>query len=309
MSGIVVIGGSSGALSALTEILAGLTADFPAPVCVVLHIGRGPSQLPLLLERDSKLPVAFANDGDALQAARVYVAPPDHHLLVEDAHLLLGRGPRENFARPAIDPLFRTAALAHGTGTFAVLLSGRLNDGTPGLYDVKRHGGTAIVQDPGTALVGDMIDSALANVAIDYSVAPHDIGPLLTGLLRHKSFDQPVIEVPAMNPGAEFSTPLALTCPECGGAMRQIERGSLTEYRCHTGHRMTSDVLGEGQLAVIDKTVERLKRELNERIEFCSKAKVHAEGKDDLLGAESWRGAREEAEHQLAELQRLFREK
>jgi two-component system chemotaxis response regulator CheB len=308
MSGIVVIGGSTGAMRAIGEIVGGISDDFPAPICIALHIGASPSQLPRLVGSKSKVSVEFASDGEALKPGHVRIAPPDHHLLVEDGHLHLSRGPRENFARPAIDPLFRTAALAYGTGTFAALLSGRLNDGTPGLYDVKRHGGTTIVQDPGTAEVGDMIDSALANVAIDYCLAPQDIAPLLSGLLRHKSFDQPVIEVSAMNKGADLSSPLALTCPECGGAMRQIERGSLTEYRCHIGHRMTEDVLGQAQATLIDETFERLRRQLNERIEYADKAKSHAESRHDLMLAEDWRAEREAAEARLHALQRLFRQ-
>ena len=308
MPGIVVIGGSTGAMRALGEIVAGITDDFPAPICVALHIGARPSQLPRLIGPKSKVSVEFASDGEPLKPGHVRIAPPDHHLLVEDGHLRLSRGPRENFARPAIDPLFRTAALSYGTGTFAALLSGRLNDGTPGLFDVKRHGGTTIVQDPDTAEVGDMIDSALANVSVDYCLAPQDIAPLLSGLLRNKSLDRPVIEVPAMNTEADRSSPLALTCPECGGAMRQVERGSLTEYRCHIGHRMTEDVLGQAQVATIDETVQSLKRQLNERIEYCNKLKSSAESRHDLMLAEDWRAEREVAEARLEELQRLFRE-
>src|SRR5581483_6265100 len=161
---IFAIGASQGGVQALRVLLAGLPADFAAPVLIVQHIGATESILPAILADASSLPTAFALDGEPLLPGRVYVAPPDHHMLVNDGKLELTRGPRENWARPAIDPLFRAAALYYAQDAIGIVLSGRLNDGTAGLYEIKRWGGLAMVQTPREAEAPDMPQSALDNV-------------------------------------------------------------------------------------------------------------------------------------------------
>src|SRR5262249_52446716 len=158
---IVVVGSSSGGVRALQNLAAQLPASFPAPILVVQHIGAHPSILPALLMRCGALPAEHVVDGEELSPGHIHVAPPDFHMYVEDAVVRLARGPKEHHTRPAIDPLFRSTAVAWGPATIGVLLTGLLNDGTPGLQAIKRCGGTTVVQDPAEAHAPSMPISAL----------------------------------------------------------------------------------------------------------------------------------------------------
>lgn len=154
----------------MERLFADLPAQIPAAVLTVLHVGPYPSQFPQILNRSSFLHAHHARHGEPIRAGEIYVAPPDHHLLVRRSHVVLSRGPRVNWARPAIDPLFRSAAKTYGAGVVGVVLTGRLNDGTAGLYEVKRHGGITIVQDPSDALSPAMPASALKHVEVDHCI-------------------------------------------------------------------------------------------------------------------------------------------
>jgi two-component system chemotaxis response regulator CheB len=180
---IIVVGGSAGAVEALKTLLQRLPDDLDAAVLAVIHLPpSSPGGLPEILQRSSALPVAWAIDGEAIHAGRVYVAPPDQHLLVEDGVVRLTRAPRENHSRPAIDPLFRSAALAYGPRVIGVVLSGRLDDGTAGLGAVKERGGVAVVQDPDEATQPDMPRNALEYTDADHVVPSVQLGPLLARL-------------------------------------------------------------------------------------------------------------------------------
>jgi two-component system chemotaxis response regulator CheB len=181
---IVSIGASLGGVAALIEIVMDLSDQSPAAFLVTLHIGRGPSHLPAILKTRSRIPVEHARDGEPIQPGRMLVAPPDHHLLLTDDHVALSHGPRENWARPAIDPMFRSAAECCAERVIAVVLTGGLNDGTAGLYAVRRAGGMAIVQDPAEAEAPDMPRSALHFAGADYCLPLSSIGPCLGELTR-----------------------------------------------------------------------------------------------------------------------------
>ena len=183
LTSVVVIGGSQGGVQALLQVVSELPDDLPAAILAVVHIGSSPSMLPSILSDLGKLPASHAKTGEQIKEGHVYVAPPDHHLLVSDAYLHLSHGPRENGTRPAIDPLFRTAARAYGAGTIGVILTGGMNDGTAGLREIKNYGGTTIVQDPSEAEVSSMPQSALENVPIDYCTPLSHIPPLLVRLI------------------------------------------------------------------------------------------------------------------------------
>jgi two-component system chemotaxis response regulator CheB len=161
-SPIVVIGASMGGVEAVLALAAALPPDFAAAVFVVLHIGARRSELPWLLNQQGPLRAQHPADGDPIHAGRIYVAPPDHHLLVEHGHVRLTRGPRENWVRPAVDPLFRSAARAYGAGVIGVILTGGLNDGTAGLFEIKQRGGITVVQEPSEAADPSMPRSAAA---------------------------------------------------------------------------------------------------------------------------------------------------
>ena len=165
---IVVVGASAGGVAPLLEMAATLPAEFPVPICIALHVGSQPSILPELLGRRGRLPARHAKDGETLHRGVIYVAPPDHHLLLNERSLHLSRGPKENHARPAIDPLFRTAAMHWRERAVGVVLSGGLDDGAAGLAAIKASGGVAVVQDPASSLESSMPRSAMAAAAVDF---------------------------------------------------------------------------------------------------------------------------------------------
>jgi two-component system, chemotaxis family, protein-glutamate methylesterase/glutaminase len=167
----------------MDELFASLPADIPAAILAVLHVGPS-SILPEILSRSSPVPAAHARQGEALRAGRIYVAPPDHHMLVQRNNLTLTRGPKVNWCRPAIDPMFYTAAVSFGPSVVGVLLTGRLYDGTIGLGQIKHRGGVAIVQDPADAFCAEMPADALKHVAVDYSVPLRDMPSLIERIVR-----------------------------------------------------------------------------------------------------------------------------
>ncbi len=187
---IVVVGASAGGMEALMKLASELPGELPASVFIVLHIpAQSPSMMPEILNRSSRLQAVHPSNGEAIEYGCIYVAPPDLHLLVEREHIHLVRGPRENRHRPAIDPLFRSAATAYGPRVVGVVLTGALDDGTAGLQAIKRLGGLAIVQDPQEALYPSMPLNALHHVAVDYTLPLSQIGPVIVDL-AHKSIDK-----------------------------------------------------------------------------------------------------------------------
>lgn len=231
MRNIIVIGASSGGIEALKELTAGLPAALEASVFIVLHmLPTSTSILPQILGKGSPLPVSFAQDKEPIRSGHIYVAPPNYHLLVERDHLHVTSGPREHFSRPSINPLFRSAAYAHQHRVIGVILTGQLDDGVVGLWEIKRHGGLAVVQEPAEALYPSMPLNALKNVEVDHAVAIRDMPALLSRL---------VLEDGKMQRGAvekEKGNPIDITCPDCRGALTQYRFGPITEYRCRVGH-------------------------------------------------------------------------
>ena len=265
---VVVVGASSGGLEVLRGLTAGLPRDLQASVLVVLHMSpSSPSVLPTLLQRGCALPVAFAEDGAPLERGHVYVARPDRHLVVEPGRLRVTRAPRENFSRPAIDPLFRSAAVAYGARVIGVIASGRLDDGTAGLWAVKERGGTVVVQDPDDALHGEMPRNALQYTAADHVVRAGELAPLLARLValpvpgsaegpvsRELALDVRIaMEDDALHEGVlALGAPSPYTCPECHAVLIRVEGRGVPRFRCHTGHAFSVDSL----LASVTGSVE-----------------------------------------------------
>jgi two-component system chemotaxis response regulator CheB len=198
---LIVIGASSGGVEVLTRIIGALPADLPAAVCVVLHLSpESPGAVPRILAHAGVLPVEeVAVPHGKLMSGRIYVAPADHHLIVEPARVHVSRGPRENRFRPAIDPLFRSAAQVYGPRVIGVLLSGSLDDGTAGLWSIKQLGGIAVVQDPADAMFPSMPESALKHVSVDHCAPAADIGPLLVRLTATSVQDRELARGDAMD--------------------------------------------------------------------------------------------------------------
>jgi two-component system chemotaxis response regulator CheB len=280
---IIVIGGSGGGLEALRSILAGLPPDLPAALFVVIHIGEI-SHLAYILAQGTALSVVRAESGATIERGKVYVAVPGMHLLLHGSHILLRRGPRENLSRPAIDPLFRSAAATFGGRVIGVVLSGALADGTAGLRSIKRCGGLAVVQQPEQALVPAMPRSALRYVDVDYVRSATEIAPLLLRLVREPA--GPATDVPLdikletaiaaqeladMKADDVLGKPSRFTCPECHGALWEIEDGAMLRYRCHVGHAFSADAVLSAQGEETDKLLGTLQRSHQERAALARK--------------------------------------
>jgi two-component system chemotaxis response regulator CheB len=265
---IIVIGASVGGLDALRTIVGGLPKEFPASVFVVLHTSpEAPGVLADILNRAGNLPATNAVDRERIRPGRIYVAPPDHHLIVEPNRIRLTRGPKENRFRPAVDPLFRSAAQVYGPRVVGVVLTGYLDDGTAGLWAVKRLGGTAIVQDPLEALAPSMPASAMRQVKVDYCLPIAEIAQQLVRLTETTIEEQGGYEVPkeidievriageetALDAGVlKLGEPSNYACPECHGVLLQLKEENRIRFRCHTGHAYSVDSL----LADITENVE-----------------------------------------------------
>lgn len=264
---IIVIGASAGGVETLRELVAQFPKDLPASVFIVLHIPpQYPSQLPLILSRVSKLPVAHPIDEEKIQKGHIYVSPSDRHLLIDGGQIRLSRGPKENNFRPAIDVLFRSAARSCGSRVTGVILTGVLDDGSAGLFAIKTRGGRAVVQHPDDALYPDMSINAMKIVEVDHCVPVKEMGGLLESMVNESAGESDDSVPESM----ELEVKIALdynayehgvmglgeltsyTCPECHGAMAQITEGKLIRFRCHTGHAYSLDTL----LGGITKKVE-----------------------------------------------------
>jgi two-component system chemotaxis response regulator CheB len=255
---LVVIGASAGGVEALQDIVSRLPADLPASILLSMHVPpRSPGLLPGILSRSGPLPAAHGVDGEELRRGRIYVAPADVHMLVANGHIRLVAGPRENLHRPAIDPLFRSAAVAHGPRVIGVVLTGALDDGTAGMSAVKRCGGVAVVQDPEEATYPSMPASVLRNVRVDHSLPRAEIAALLDRLTREELTAGPREVVPpdmelevgmaAMDSNEETLDRIGkrstFTCPECHGTLWEMNEEGALRYRCHVGHAYTGETL------------------------------------------------------------------
>jgi len=276
---IIVLGASAGGVEALCRLVAVLPADLPAAVFVVLHVpANGKSVLPQILSRAGPVPATHARDGEPIKQGHVYIAPPDHHLLIHRGVIEVIRGPRENGHRPAVDPLFRTAAQSHGARVVGAVLSGALDDGTAGLVAIKERGGVALVQDPLDALVDSMPRSALDHLAVDACLSAEALGAELARLARApvsepsppvKSRMRQEVAAAEMDPhqlGRQDhpGTPSAFACPECHGVLWEIHDGALVRYRCRVGHAYSPETMVADHSASVEGALWAALRALEE---------------------------------------------
>lgn len=256
---IVVIGASAGGIEALTRLVRELPSDLAAALFVVVHFpAHATSALPRILERAGTLPAHHARDGETIESGWIYVAPPDHHLLIKQGHVHVLRGPRENGHRPAVDPLFRSAARAYGRRVVAVVLSGTLDDGAAGVVSVRARGGTVLVQDPEDALYAGMPNSAMAHTDPDQVLSAPGIAEILPALAHTAApgaeeetmTDQPDITELYMQgyqtPDGD-GTATGFTCPDCHGALWDVPEDGPVRFRCRVGHAFSADALLDAQ--------------------------------------------------------------
>ncbi|HXT58773.1 MAG TPA: chemotaxis protein CheB [Pirellulales bacterium] len=311
---LFVIGGSAGGLGALLTLVRGLPANLDAALCVALHTSPdSPGLLPHIVARATALACEYARDGETLRRGRIYCAPVDRHLLVEGDQLRVTRGPRENGFRPAVDPLFRTAARSFGSRAAAIVLSGSLGDGSYGLAVVKQLGGTAIVQDPEEALIPSMPQSALRSVEVDHVVAAGEMAELIVRLAGKSSEGDPEMPPPASSGDpAERGTDLAietppgqltpLTCPECGGPLWQHEESRQLHFRCHVGHAYNAESLVEYHSKHVESALWTALRVLEEQAELQSRMAARAEGQQLAAAAKHFHRRAEDSKRQAAVL-------
>lgn len=303
---IVAIGGSAGAIEALLRILPDLPVGLKAAVFIVVHVAPdSPNSLAQLFTMQGNLPAQLAKHRAVFRPGHVYVAPPDHHLVLERERMVLSHGPKENGFRPAIDPLFRSAAQHFGSRVIGLVLSGNLDDGVAGLNDIKLHGGMALAQDPGDAAFPGLPRNAVANVELDHVVPLHKIANRIAELvatpakargagrrrnLRARSRGGRERE-PAPVPGRE--RPRNFSCPECGGAMWELTADNQLRFRCHTGHIHSAETLSHGQKQSVETAMWTAMRSLQESAELhrrmaerLDRGALHAYAKEYLRVAE-----------------------
>jgi two-component system chemotaxis response regulator CheB len=299
---IIAIGGSTGALDALKRLFADLPADLPAAVFVVIHVASdGHDLLAGLLDAVGPIPVKTAADGDVITNGRAYIAPAGHHLLVDNGVVRLGRGPRENMSRPAVDPLFRSAALSHGARVIAVVLSGLLDDGAAGLSAVKRCGGITMVQNPADAVAEAMPLNALDACDVDYRVPAANMAQTLSRLAREPAsteihFHRDIaleVEIARGRPSntdllTRIATPVALSCPSCSGVLSQIHEPSSLRFRCQIGHAYTAEALDKEQEAAVIQAMGVALRVLEERHTLMTKMAKDARRRGHVRSAQQF---------------------
>nr|RNJ65721.1 MAG: chemotaxis protein CheB [Leptolyngbya sp. IPPAS B-1204] len=305
---LIVIGASAGGVEALSQLVQHLPADLAAALFVVVHFPpHSISLLPKILSRAGPLPAKHVQDQAAIQPGAIYVAPPNHHLLVRRGYMRLSHGPRENGHRPAIDTLFRSAARAYGPQTVGVILSGTLGDGTAGLRVIHAAGGITVAQDPEEALFDSMPRTAIESVPIDYVLKIEAIAQLLEQLTASWTPSQPfqkhgnqhtaqnrTEEEPAVTHGMDREdemvaqdkaileqgkrpgTASTFTCPDCGGVLWELRENNIIRYRCHVGHAYSLDSLVSEQADDLERALWSAVRALEEKAALARRMAAQA---------------------------------
>jgi two-component system chemotaxis response regulator CheB len=309
---IVVIGASAGGFEVLKKIVQNLPPDFNASVFIVWHMSpdlRG--ILPDVFNRLNTVKASNAYDKEPIRLNHIYVAPPDHHLLIEEGQVRVTRGPKENRFRPAVDPLFRSAAYAYGSRVIGVVLSGSLDDGTAGLWRIKANGGIAVVQSPADAEVPSMPQNAMLEVQVDYSVPADELAALLVKLSGEEVENTVIMkdkktkieidiaaEANALTQGSlDIGALSPYTCPECHGVLSKIMDGNITRFRCHTGHAYSADTLLAGLTEKIEDGLYNAIRGMDESVLLLNHIGDHyAESNLPKLAAVYFKKAKEAEE-------------
>lgn len=280
MRNIITIGASAGGMAAVSSFLSTLKEDLEAAILVVLHVSASAATTVILntIQKQTAIKCLIPEDGQRIENHKIYLAPADHHMLVERDRIRITKGPYENHWRPSIDVLFRSAAAVYSSCVTGVVLSGLLDDGASGMYAIKRSGGLCMVQDPAEAEYPDMPNSVLRNVEVDYKVPVHEMGYILSDLFSREPCQER--EAPAdvkleaeiakrmtssMDDLQQLGDLTTLTCPDCGGVMVRVKGDSVARYRCYTGHAFTESILEQQQTKDVEESLWVAIRMLEER--------------------------------------------
>jgi two-component system chemotaxis response regulator CheB len=317
---LVAIGASAGGVEALVSLCRRLPAHFPATILITQHLpSHYASNLDQLLSWAGPLPATFAHDGDALKKEQIFLAPPGCHLIADRDRLLLGKGPRENNARPAIDPMLRSVAVCCGPRAIGVILTGTLGDGASGLNAIQQCGGLTVVQDPEDAAFSDMPRSALNRSIPDHVVHLADLPLLLNSLVQRPAGEPtPVPESIRFEVGIasgqrasmrdmdRLGRRSVLTCPDCNGVMWEIDDDDLSHYRCHVGHAYGAEMMN----LALDENVRRALgsaiRALEERVALTERLRARASERGHNHSADDWSRKIEEIEKETDTLRKTI---
>ncbi|HZU34306.1 MAG TPA: chemotaxis protein CheB [Gemmataceae bacterium] len=319
---IIVIGASAGGVEVLAQIVRDLPAGLPASLFIVCHFPAGSrSVLPEILSRSGPLLAVHARDGDPIYPSQIYVAPPDRHLLVEHGHVRVEHGPRENSHRPAIDPLFRSAARVYGPRVIGVVLSGALYDGVAGLLAVRTAGGIGVVQDPADACVAALPLSAARVAGADHVVAAAGLAPLLENLVRQPSqpkgdtrmidsnaqlIQTQVQDAEAQARGERRGNLSVFTCPECGGSLWQMDEKDVVRFRCHVGHAYQAEMLLAEQAEILEAALWTAVRGFKDRAVLSRQLANQEREKGNLEAAARFDERAEQAQRYSASIQQYL---
>jgi two-component system, chemotaxis family, protein-glutamate methylesterase/glutaminase len=317
---VIALGASAGGFNALRELLSQLPSDLPAAVFIVLHLrAHAPDRFAHTLGHDSSLRVEFAMHGEKWVRGRVYLAPPDQHMLIEGERIFLAHGPRENGSRPAIDPTFRSIAANFGGRAIGGLLTGMLNDGTSGLIAIQECGGLTVIQDPRDALYPSMPLSAMSAMQVDYIVPLAELAQLLLRLVNEPQgktvgpSEQLKLEIeiaknrigtPDLPDG--LGTRSTLTCPQCNGVLWEISEGGLLRFRCHSGHTYTLDSLAVEQASALSRALANAVRALAERVALMRRMAEDARNRNQMGSADEWERRAQEYEEQVQVIRNIM---
>lgn len=286
---IVVIGTSAGGLNALVEMVQALQTGLNVAYCIVLHLSRkGIGDFVVhRLSQVTTMPCQLAVNGAMIKTDNIYIARPNQHMLLKDNHFILGGGPEENRYRPSIDVLFRSAAVAYSSYCVGIILSGLLDDGTSGMWAIKRSGGTCIVQDPNQAEYPDMPLSVINTMGVDHVAALEEIGSLIAEILKNKKGKKKPVpkEVIAESKIAEttavsiesiekIADTSVFACPDCGGNLWSMKGDIIKRYRCHIGHAYSEKDLVVKQSEVATTTLWVALRMMEERKHLLRKMEI-----------------------------------
>jgi two-component system, chemotaxis family, protein-glutamate methylesterase/glutaminase len=309
---VVAIGTSAGGVEALLFLANGFPENFPASILVTIHLPlEFHSSLHEVLTRAGPLPATFATEGEIRKKARIYIAPPGRHLIVDGEQLWLGTGPRENNARPAIDPMLRSVAVCCGSRGIGVVLTGTQGDGASGLWAVGQAGGMTVVQDPKDAAFPEMPRTALKRIQPDHVAHLRDMPGLLYALV-HQAAGTPIrvpdslrheVEIArngrsSMEMTDKLGRRSVLTCPDCGGIMWELKDGAMSRYRCHIGHAYIEETITTGVDERLKHAMTTALRALNERVALVSKMRDEAEQRGQRHLANSWSMTAQEFERE-----------
>ncbi|MCU0548941.1 MAG: chemotaxis protein CheB [Leptolyngbya sp. Prado105] len=317
---IIAIGASAGGVETLSKLVSQLPSDLNAAVFVAIHFPpHATSVLPQILNRLKTVPAQHPAEGDAIEAGRIYIAPPDYHLFIQKGRIHLDHGARENGHRPAIDTMFRSIAHTYGRRVVGVILTGTLDDGAAGLLTIKAQGGVALVQDPNEALFTGMPESAIKTVKVDEILKVREIATRLielsnTPIQEKKLMTEEISregewvaqEKAAIERGERSGMASAFTCPDCGGVLWELQDQSLMRYRCHVGHAYSIDSLLSEKDNSLERALWSANRALEEKAALARRMAAQAKRSNHLMSEEQFLERAAEAESHAAVLKQVL---